>query len=67
MFEKIMSTHGLMTPVENHTTYWYDGGEWKSSKYCEPMSRHNHTKHWVDDINNSGHDPIDLEEVWATK
>jgi hypothetical protein len=64
---KIMSTHGLMTTVENHTTYRYVGGEWKSFKYCEPMSRHNHAKHWVDDINNRRHDPIGLEEVWATK
>ncbi|KAL7475080.1 hypothetical protein ACHAW6_001012 [Cyclotella cf. meneghiniana] len=31
---KIMSTHGLMTPIEDHTTYW--------------------------------HDPIGLEQVWAT-
>ena len=64
---KIMNTHGLMTTVENHTTYRYVGGEWKSFKYCEPMSHHNHAKHWVDDINNRRHDPIGLEEVWATK
>ncbi len=31
------------------------------------MSRHNHTKHWVDDVNNRRHDPIGLEEVRATK
>jgi len=31
------------------------------------MSRHNHSKHWVDDVNNQRHDPIGLEEVWATK
>ena len=31
------------------------------------MSRHNKAKHWVDDVNNRRHDPIGLEEVWATK
>ncbi len=24
-------------------------------------------KHWVDDVNNSRHDPIGLKEVWGTK
>ena len=33
-FCKIMSMHGLMTPVEDHTTYRYVGGEWMSFKYC---------------------------------
>ena len=56
-----------MTPLEDHTTYEYVGGEWKSFKYCKPMSRHNHAKHWVDDVNNQRHDLIGLEEVWATK
>ena len=31
------------------------------------MSHHTHAKHWMDDINNRRHDPIGLEEVWATK
>ncbi len=31
------------------------------------MSHHNHAKHWVDDVNNWRHDPIGLEEVWATE
>ena len=31
------------------------------------MSRHNRSKHWVDDVNNRRHDPIGLEDVWATK
>ncbi len=44
---KIMTTDGLITPVENHTTYWYVGECWKSFKYFEPMSRHKHAKHWV--------------------
>lgn len=64
---KIMSTHGLMLPVDDHITHRYVNGEWKSFKYCEPMSRHNRSKHWVDDVNNRRHDPIGLEDVWATK
>ncbi|KAL7483024.1 hypothetical protein ACHAW6_009876, partial [Cyclotella cf. meneghiniana] len=43
---KIMSTHGLMLPVDDHITYRYLNGEWESFKYCEPMSRHNRSKHW---------------------
>ncbi|KAL7476796.1 LOW QUALITY PROTEIN: hypothetical protein ACHAW6_002629 [Cyclotella cf. meneghiniana] len=61
---KIMSTHGLMLPVDDHR---YVNGEWQSFKYCEPMSHHNRSKHWVDDINNCRHDPISLEDVWVTK
>ncbi|KAL7463510.1 hypothetical protein ACHAXS_003872 [Conticribra weissflogii] len=34
---KIMSTHGLVVR-EDHTTYRFIGGEWKSFKYVEPMS-----------------------------
>lgn len=42
---KMMSTHGLMTPGENHTTYLYVRGEWKSIKCCKPMSCHNLAMH----------------------
>ncbi len=31
------------------------------------MSHHNHSKHIVDDVSNHRHDPIGLEDVWATK
>jgi hypothetical protein len=31
------------------------------------LSRHNHSKHWVDDVDNRRHDPIGLEQVWHTK
>ena len=64
---KIMSTHGILKQVDDHTTYCYIDGEWKTFKYVEPMSRHNRSKHWVDDVNNKRHDPIGLEDVWATK
>ena len=64
---KIMSTHGLVMEVEDHLTYRNINGEWTSFKYAEPMSRHNRSKHWVDDVNNRRHDPIGLEDVWATK
>ena len=39
----------------------------KSFNYTEPLSRHNRSKHWVDDVNNCRHDPIALEDGWATK
>ncbi|KAL7476744.1 hypothetical protein ACHAW6_010080 [Cyclotella cf. meneghiniana] len=64
---QIISVHGLMTPIEDHATYWYVKGEWKSFKYCKPMSHHNHAKHWVDNVDNPRHNPIGLEEVWVTK
>ena len=64
---KIMSTHGLINEVAGHTTYRQIRGEWKSFNYTEPISRHNRAKHWVDDVNNRRHDPIGLEDVWATK
>ncbi len=64
---KIMSTHRLVTAVENHTTYCFIDGEWTSFHYVDPMSCHNHSKHWIDDVNNCRHDPIELEDVWTTK
>lgn len=64
---KIMSMFGVLTEVEDHPTWRQVSGEWKSFKYAEPMSRHNRSKHWVDDVNNRRHDPVGLEEVWRTK
>ena len=62
------STHGLLTPVPDHKTYHQnESGQWVSFNYPEFLSRHNHSKHWVDDINNRCHDPIGLEQVWHTK
>lgn len=65
---KMMSTHGLLTTVPDHITYRQkpDGG-WESFNYPEFLSNHNHSKHWVDDVNNRRHDPIGLEQVWHTK
>ena len=64
---KIMTTFGMLTEVEDHTTWRKVDGEWRSFKYTEPFSRHNRSKHWVDDVNNRRHDPVGLEEVWRTK
>ena len=36
-------------------------------KYAECISRHNHSKHWVYDVNNRRHDPIGVDQVWHTK
>ncbi len=64
---KIMSAHGLIQPVDDHLTYCSIEREWKSFKGIEPMSCHKCAKHWVDDLNNSRHDPIALEDVWGMK
>lgn len=65
---KMMSTHGLLTTVPDHITYRQKpSGEWVSFAYPEFLSHHNHSKHWVDDVNNRRHDPIGLEQVWHTK
>ena len=58
-----MSTHGLINEVSDHQTYCQVNGEWTSFLYTEPISRHNHAKHWVDDVNNCRHAPIGLEDV----
>ena len=64
---KMMSTHGLINDVADHRAFRFLGGEWKSFLYPEPISRHNRSKHWVDDHNNRRHDPIGLDETWRTK
>ena len=64
---KLMSTHGLIKEVHDHKTYRQKDGEWVSLNYVEYLSRHNRSKHWVDDVNNRRHDHIGLEQVWHTK
>ena len=64
---KIMSSHGVLDEIQDHPTWRLVDGSWKTFKYAEPFSRHNRAKHWVDDVNNRRHDPIGLEEIWATK
>ena len=64
---KLMSTHGLLNEVPDHSTYCQKEGEWEKFKYSEYLSCHNHSKHWVDDVNNRRLDPICLEQVWQTK
>ena len=64
---KIMSTHGVLEEIQDHPTWRLMDGVWRTFKYAEPLSRHNRAKHWVDDVNNRRHDPIGLEQVWATK
>ena len=64
---KIMSTHGMLDKCQEHKTWQKVDDHWRSFNYTEPFSRYSHAKHWVDDHNNRRHDPIGLEEVWATK
>jgi hypothetical protein len=64
---KMMSSHGVLDEIQDHATYRQIDGKWQSFKYPEYLSRHNRAKHWVDDVNNRRHDPIGLEQVWATK
>jgi hypothetical protein len=62
-----MSTHGMLDECQEHKTWQKVNGHWRSFNYTEPFSRYSRAKHWVDDHNNWRHDPIGLEEVWATK
>ena len=64
---KIMSTHGLINEIPTHKTYRRVAGEWKTFNYTEPISHHNHSKHWVDDVNARRNDHIGMEGVWHTK
>ncbi len=41
-------------------TYRNVDGEQKMSNYVELMNVHNHTKHWVDDVNNRRPDSVSL-------
>ena len=36
-------------------------------KYAKYLSCHNHSKHWVDDVNNRRHNHIGLDQVCHTK
>ena len=60
---KMMSSHWLLTEVEDQITYRQKDGAWVKFNYTEYLSRHNRIKHWVDDMNNHRHDHIDLEQV----
>ena len=62
-----MSTHGLINEIPTQKTYTRVAGEWKTFNYTDPISRHNHSKYWVDDVNARSHDPIGLEDVWHSK
>ena len=64
---KLMSTHGLLNKVPDYPNYQNKYGERVTFKYTEYLSYHNHSKHWVDDVNNRRHDPIGIEQVWSTK
>ena len=64
---KLMSTHGLINEVPDHSTYRQKYGEWVTFKYSKYTSLHNHINHWVDDVNNRRHDTIGIEQFWHTK
>jgi hypothetical protein len=64
---KIMSMHGVLDEIQDHPTWRLVNREWKTFKYAELFSQHNQARHWVNHVNNRHHDPIALEEIWATK
>ena len=65
---KFMSTFGCLLLVEGHQAWRrLKNGTIARWEYIEPNSRHNKSKHWVDDVNNRRHAPIDLSAVWKTK
>jgi hypothetical protein len=57
----------MRTIASFSVTYRQIDGKWQSFKYAKYLSRHNRSKHWVDNVNNRCHNPIGLEDVWATK
>ena len=61
------NVQGLINEISTHKTYRRVVGERKTFNYTEPISRHNHPKHWVDDVNAIIHDPIGMEDVWHNK
>jgi len=63
---KIMSTHGIIQPDDQHIKNRFIDGDWKSFRYVEPLSRHNQSKHWVNGFNKQRRDPVCLEDVWTT-
>ena len=65
--KKLMSNRGVINEIPSHKTYRRVAGEWKTFNYTKPISRHNHSKHWVYDVNARRHDPVGLEDVWHTK
>ena len=65
-FTKLMSTHGLIIEVPGHSIYRQNNGEWVTFKYADYLSRQNHSKHWVYDVNIRRHDTIGFDQVWQT-
>ncbi|KAL7473681.1 hypothetical protein ACHAXS_014180 [Conticribra weissflogii] len=63
---KIMSTHGIIQPDDEHVTNRFIDGDWKSFRYVEPLSRQNQCKHLVNEFDIQRHDPVCLEDVWTT-
>ena len=57
---KLMSTHILLNEVPDHSTYRQKDGECVTFKYADYISRHNHRKHYVDDLNNRRCDTIGI-------
>jgi hypothetical protein len=65
---KFMTTFGCLNDVEGHYAYrMLTDGSRVRWLYKEPNSCHNRAKHWVDDVNNRRHSPIDLADAWQTK
>ena len=64
---KMMSLHGILDEIQDHSTGRRVGGLWKSFKYSKPISCRNRAKHLVDDHNNCRHSPIGLDQTWRTK
>jgi hypothetical protein len=63
-----MSTFGSLHEVDGHQAVrTLTNGSIARWTYTEPVSRHNRSKHWVDDHNQRRHAPIDLSFVWRTK
>ncbi len=64
---KITCTHGLVSTVEDHIAYLSFNREWKRFDYAKLMSYHNHSRHFLHDLNNPSYEPFELKNVLGTK
>ena len=66
----LMSNYGMLERIGDTRSWTWKIGLYShhvAFKYPELVYRHNKNRHHVDDHNNRRHQPISLEETWATK
>ncbi len=64
---KMMSLHGILDKIQDHSTGHWVSRVWKLFKYSKLISCHNQAKHLVDNQNSCQHAPIGIDQTWHTK